>query len=95
MMSCVLCFPWVVMRVWILFGKPFHQLSLISHVVGVNLPRILFFVFLPPSLRHVRNMFAGQSAHPLASAVVLAQEPGEARHEIAAAPGGIFRRVSW
>ena len=34
MMSCVLCFPWVVIRVRILFGRPSHELSLISQVVG-------------------------------------------------------------
>ena len=48
MMSCVLCFPWVVIRVRILFGRPFHELSLISQVVGESSQDFVFLVSFPP-----------------------------------------------
>ena len=48
MMSCVLCFPWVVIRVRILFGRPFHELSLISKVVGESSQDFVFCYFFPP-----------------------------------------------
>ena len=74
MMSCVLCFPWVVIRVRILFGRPFHELSLISQVVGESSQNFVFIV--PSPLPTTRPQYVcGHSTHPLASAVGLAQEP--------------------